>query len=733
MRPRLGTPGTPLDWLPPLALSVLWTLAFLAVGPTPFDGIDYTRFYQPYQHLLRESLLAGELPWWNPYASLGRPFLADLQTAILHPATLAVVLLGAKAGWVAGTLAHGWIGAEGMRRLVRGFGASAAAAAGAAAAFLFSGPLFGRMQEGEVNYVYALCYLPWVLRLAAAMAGEPTRGRWVALALVLALQLACGHPQIFWLSGVAAGLFTAGWLAFPPWGRALRRALRAELCLLAACLAAMALLGCVLVPFMGLVAQSNRSQASLAFSGAFSMAGAQWLSLLWASRGAFGVNWEYNLFAGVAVAAGGAAGLWRCREPAARAAVVMAAGGAVIAAGPSTAAFGLLYAVLPGLSSFRAPARAGVLVTLALIIGAALLAGGPAGAGRRRAAAGLAGAAVLGAVLFALLGGPGPVPVPWLAAQALLGALAALGWWLWPAGGAGRIGRFLLPVALAAELGLSAVGVKEAYRFISEFPLEATVLRALHEHGTDRGPAPARVCIDPVVFRENAGMVDHVASVVGYESLSLGRVWGYLHLASGADPGHPFSTVPSGLVYSAAPSLRAFNLAASLGLGASRIVFDRNPDPRAYLAGRVRVVEDGPAAVRAMVSGGDFHREALVEAPDAGAFDPEPGRPAGTAVVSRFGLNAVDVEVDSPGRAVLVLAEAWYPGWVAEVGGRPVPCAPVNGWMRGVPVPAGRSLVRLRYRQGGLAAGALASAAGALVLALVGWPRGRPGAHRGLA
>ncbi len=725
MRKRFGTPGNVGLWMPPLALSVLWTLSFLAISPTPFQGIDYTRFYEPYQHFLRESLMRGEIPWWNPYSSLGRPFLADLQTAVLYPATILMVAFGAKAGWVIGTLLHGWAGAEGMGRLVRRFGASAAAASGAAAVFLFCGPLVGRMQEGEVNYVYALCLLPWVLLFAAGLADEAGRRRWAALSLTLALQLACGHPQIFWLSAVAAGLFTTGWLASPPWGAAGGRWLRTELALLGACLAAMALLGCVLVPFMQLVSQSNRSQPSIAFSGAFSMGGSQWMSLAWPSWGAFGVNWEYNLFVGVAVAAGGIAVLLRCREPAARGAAAMAAGAALIAAGPSTPVFALLFEVLPGLSSFRVPARAGVLVTVALIIGAALLAGAPSGARRRKAAAGLAAAALLGAALYALASHPGRVCWAWLGVQALLSVAAGLGWWLWTGDAPGGRGRFVLPLAVMGGLCLSLHGIKQAYRFISEFPLESTVIGAIRSHEAGASAAPVRVCVDPEVFRENAGMIYHVGSVVGYESLSLARVWNYLHLAAGADPSHAYSTVPSGLVYGAAPGLHSVNLSASLALGGDRLVFAASPDPRAYLAVRTRTVANAPAAIRAMVAGADFHAAALVEDPYSGACSTDPDRPAGTATISRFGLNTVDIDIESPGRAVLVLAEAWYPGWEAEIGGRPVPCVPVNGWMRGVPVPAGKAVVHMHFRQGGLMAGAWLSAAGALAIALAGLPRRR--------
>ncbi|HEY5228071.1 MAG TPA: hypothetical protein VIJ19_05985, partial [Opitutaceae bacterium] len=287
------------------------------------------------------------------------------------------------------------------------------------------------------------------------------------------------------------------------------------------------------------------------------------------------------------------------------------------------------------------------------------------------------------------------------------------------------IPRAVLPAALAAELFLSVHGIKDKYRFQTRFPGEAVVLEAAKAGGSDQNAAPARICVDSTVFRENAGMDWHLASVVGYESLSLGRVWNYLHLASGADPSHAYSTIPDGRIFNAAPGLRVFNLAVSLPLGAGQMKVYRDPDPRAYLVTRTTPVADSRAATLAMVAGAPFHESAVVEAAYAGELSPDSSAPAGSALVTGFTLNSVDVQVTSPGRSVLVLSEAWYPGWTAQGPGGPLACVPVNGWMRGVPVPAGKSLVHLEFHQGGLAVGCLVSAiAGALlVLVAKGWPR----------
>jgi uncharacterized membrane protein YfhO len=74
------------------------------------------------------------------------------------------------------------------------------------------------------------------------------------------------------------------------------------------------------------------------------------------------------------------------------------------------------------------------------------------------------------------------------------------------------------------------------------------------------------------------------------------------------------------------------------------------------------------------------------------------------------------VRASSSAPAILVLAEAWYPGWAATVRGRRTEVFPVNGWMRGASVPAGESEVVFEYRPRTLAAGAAISLASAAVL-----------------
>jgi len=76
-------------------------------------------------------------------------------------------------------------------------------------------------------------------------------------------------------------------------------------------------------------------------------------------------------------------------------------------------------------------------------------------------------------------------------------------------------------------------------------------------------------------------------------------------------------------------------------------------------------------------------------------------------------------EVSTPARALLVVAQSWYPGWRARVDGRKSAVIPANLAQCGVGVPAGRHRVELRYRPREFRQGAVASLAGLALLGLI--------------
>lgn len=113
----------------------------------------------------------------------------------------------------------------------------------------------------------------------------------------------------------------------------------------------------------------------------------------------------------------------------------------------------------------------------------------------------------------------------------------------------------------------------------------------------------------------------------------------------------------------------------------------------------------------------DPRQTALVEAEVAGWTGDS--ALAGSAHVAVTGADtAVDVEVDTPARGLLVLRDVYYPGWRAYRNGAAAPIYQTDFTGRGVVVEAGHSRVRFEYAPGPFRLGAaMAAAAAAFALA----------------
>lgn len=159
--------------------------------------------------------------------------------------------------------------------------------------------------------------------------------------------------------------------------------------------------------------------------------------------------------------------------------------------------------------------------------------------------------------------------------------------------------------------------------------------------------------------------------------------------------------------------------------------------PRAFLTGAIEVRADQPAlfAALAAATADELRRTAFVTPVDLDRLGPRAaaiprtiqGAPAGSASIVQDDPDqvAVDVEATSPG--VLVLADAWSPGWVAEVDGRRAPIAQVDGALRGIAVDAGSRRVVYRYAPGFTAVGAIGAAIALVLLVVWTWWIGRTG------
>ena len=149
-----------------------------------------------------------------------------------------------------------------------------------------------------------------------------------------------------------------------------------------------------------------------------------------------------------------------------------------------------------------------------------------------------------------------------------------------------------------------------------------------------------------------------------------------------------------------------------------RVLQVPDPQPRAWLVGAARLA-DGAAAIQAFLDPGFDPRQEAVVASRV-PLD-RASRASGSARWLARRADRQQLETDSSGPALLVLADAYDPGWRASIDGTAVAVVRANLAFRGVPVPGGRHRVELLYRPRPVLVGlavssaALAVAAGLLV------------------
>lgn len=132
------------------------------------------------------------------------------------------------------------------------------------------------------------------------------------------------------------------------------------------------------------------------------------------------------------------------------------------------------------------------------------------------------------------------------------------------------------------------------------------------------------------------------------------------------------------------------------------------PTPDAGALGRLRAMSAADLRATAIISG------AGAPAPAAG-----PCRTAGDATIERYEPERVVARTRSDTASVLVLTDAWFPGWSVTVDGKHVAMLRVDHALRGVALAPGEHRVEFRFRPRVLLAGGVVTAAS--LLFLVAW------------
>jgi len=634
---------------------------------------DLLRFHLPLRYLYQRALEAGDGVLWTPAIFAGFYLHGEGQIGAFHPLHQVLYrVLPLGAAFNLEMIASYPAGFAGMFWFLRRLQCSRPAALFGSMLFAFSG--FNLLHHHHVNMVAVVAHLPWLLASADVLiVDEGRRARTLAFASLAALlgsAFLLGFPQAVWwnlLALAAFGVFRASetqrWKPLLP---------------CAAAVAAGVLLGAVqLLPSAEAVAQSTRIGLPREFGLAFSLHPLN-VFQLWSPRfflrGAYSEQdrmlfHEFGIYSGAILPV---ALIWvwirRSALPDRRRLIAAATAFAAVMFLLALGRYGGLATLLtyiPVLQSLRAPARYIVLVQFALAILAAVtfddllaIAGGARAAPSAGRMIAIWIPAVLGIATTAVLSSHllPYGPLTFANAQTAAAGVAVVIVVTLLVHLAGRRMRWAiaaLVVATAVDLGLWGI------RFV--------YLRPPRTIGELTRAIP-RAPIDPA--QSYAAAPD-----AGPYSGNLLVMRGY-RLTTGYAGLYPASRNP-------------LDDDLALRLSGTRWFFDADGSrhPAAEPLGRVRLLD----AERREVRG------------------------AAWLVVDRPGLLVVDVE--APGRGMLVFTERFHSGWSASTDDGPLQMARADEDFLGCVVDRGVHRVTLRFLPRTVVYGSILSAIGAAFVA----------------
>jgi len=165
----------------------------------PTDLANYTNFvltdpvqqFYPWMRFAVTSVREGDSLEWNPFAFLGTPFLANPQTALYSPFTLPFWIFPLPYAFGVSAALKLWVGAMGMHLLVSRLGCGWCASLFAGCAFAFS-PFQIVWLSHPVTSVFA--WLPVAVWLTDRVLVSRSRRAAGALSLVVGAALLSAHP-----------------------------------------------------------------------------------------------------------------------------------------------------------------------------------------------------------------------------------------------------------------------------------------------------------------------------------------------------------------------------------------------------------------------------------------------------------------------------------------------------------------------------------------------------------
>lgn len=726
-------------------------------GANVFYLKDLFRYHLPMKHIVREAIRSGELPLWNPFYGSGQPLAANPAFELFYPPQWLVLLPNFTVGFNLHILLHAYIGAIGMYCFLRSLKVRPLASTAGALSFGLGGLLLSLFRL--LPFLFSVAWMPLIALFSRRFFLTRSRRDAALAALFLGMQALIAEPTTLMQTWSLLAAYAVYRVLRDGTRERAQRFGRYALLLVVLIAAGLVVGAAQIVPTIDFAPDSVRSRP-LDFTDVisfWSMAPVRPLELFFGSYFSSTFNHDgvprvktltdsgepfiASIYAGLTMAVLALAGLLARRRGWGLVLTIGVVSYAV-AIGANTPLLRFLYEV--GIfRSIRYPAKFAIAGVFALIVWGAMSLDRLLDGDREiakwamRVMIGWAALAVLLMVFSYNLAAEGPF---WIGIVLRGGAVAAVLWgirrqpsWVWGAALVAitlldlySLRRELNPVMPARYFDAPPVAAtlppnRADYRIFhtAEWDWHSIDPRGEEWFGSEHGPwwfirnammprTPAawdfRTALDQdydeTFLLPTADLVDAMRSVRESKKTNWEQ---------------PFLAM-SGSWY----TTRFRDFAAdekAFGGNAERMTpvdFVPAPEryPRHYFADHIEQAGSVSMFAQKLMTSTFSPRVAFL---DAAPFAPAAGR----VLRTRETMRTISLDVDSTGRALLVLGVTPHKYWRATIDGRPASLQVANVGYQAVEVPRGTHNVRLVYSNPLVVAGAVVSLLALLAIAIV--------------
>ncbi|MBX2991771.1 MAG: YfhO family protein [Bacteroidetes bacterium] len=707
---------------------------------------DFIYQNYPFRTFAATSLASGELPLWNPYTFNGMPFLADIQTTVLYIPCLLLTLFVSN-----GSLNYYWLelmiilhfvlAGVGMFYLAKSFKLNNIPALFAAVAYMLSGYMI--VHAIHQQNVTLVAWYPLVVLLFRKALSEQ---RWLYVfvcGLVLGHSILAGYPQLSLYLYMFLGLYLLLELLTTFKGNQLlsRPALvmSAKAASIVAISVAIAMIQ--LLPTFELSDLSDRAQITFEKSAEGSLAWSQLATLffpkMFGVAGASGYEyfgpgqyfyyWETCIYLGILPLLLAVVSFILRKNKHVAFLLGLSVFSILFALGDNFFLYKIFHEFIPGFSTFRIPARMGILLTLSAALLSAfslqyLLYQSKSDRERKLLRNALLVASGLGILLYFLItsgsfsgsiAGASYQQVASLISQGvtpsilLLLTSAGILFGIVMKGNLTRFAALLLTGLLFVDMFVfggsqnnGAMNPAEYFNRRSDLALffkkegEKELFRVNTRNA--RGMLPG--------WDRNQGMMDRIFMMEGYTPLALERKYA------------PYGSAEQSLDLLNVKYKTVFDEQS----GQQTLVEHTTRLPRTFFVYEVHVARTDQDVLASIKSPEFNHRTTAV-------LEKEPSRPLSElhvqpeseARITDYSNNRISISARTSHPGILVLSEIYYPGWKAYVDGVETEIYRTNYHLRSVFVEAGNHVVEIRFEPSTFSNGAWISG-GTLLLCIAG-------------